>query len=100
MLDAGLQPHIFDAKSDVGGLWAVSGKSHFTGPGRKLKGRLSLVVMRCLWTILETNSIITPTMRTNLSRWTCSFSDLAWKEEHFEAVENMRQHGYSKSQLQ
>ena len=46
--------------------------------------------------ILEYRSVLTcpPTMRTNTSRWSCSFSDLAWKEKHFCDVENLKKYGH------
>ncbi|KAF8472827.1 hypothetical protein BDZ91DRAFT_715866 [Kalaharituber pfeilii] len=69
-IEAGLRPHIFEAKHDVGGLWAVNA-------------------------VREQSSNLTcpPNMRTNLSRWTCSFSDFAWREDHIENFEILKQSG-------
>ncbi|KAF8428106.1 hypothetical protein EV426DRAFT_326594 [Tirmania nivea] len=68
LLEAGLDVQVFEVRNEVGGLWAVSEQS-------------SALTCR-------------PKMRTNVSRWTCSFSDLNWKEKHFQNVKEMQDHGY------
>ncbi|RPB27345.1 FAD/NAD(P)-binding domain-containing protein [Terfezia boudieri ATCC MYA-4762] len=68
LLEAGLDVQVFEVRNEVGGLWAVS----------------------------EQSSALTcqPKMRVNLSRWTCSFSDLNWKWKHIHNVRKMQDHGY------
>ena len=94
LLDVGLEPHVFEAKRDVGGLWAVTGTLGQVYYNMKSVCWYIILSFR----ILESRSALTchPTMRTNISRWSCSFSDLAWKEKHFCDVENLKKHGHGK----
>jgi dimethylaniline monooxygenase (N-oxide forming) len=49
-LEVGLEPTVFEAKGSIGGLWN------------------------------QDSGFVWPDMRTNLSKWTCSFSDFPWQE--------------------
>jgi dimethylaniline monooxygenase (N-oxide forming) len=66
VIEAGLEPVIFEASHDVGGLWQ-SPAGH-------------------VW----------PAMRTNLSKWTCAFSDFPWDTTADEFPVSTAVHDYLK----
>jgi dimethylaniline monooxygenase (N-oxide forming) len=66
LIEAGLEPVVFEASRDVGGLWQCPA-GH-------------------VW----------PDMHTNLSKWTCAFSDYPWAADSEEFPLSPALHGYLK----
>ena len=62
LIRCGLRPTLFDTALDVGGLWN-SNKRHSSGNGKNS---------------INNNGKTWNSLRTNLSRYTCSFSDYPW----------------------
>jgi cation diffusion facilitator CzcD-associated flavoprotein CzcO len=85
LISAGLRPTIFEAAKTIGGAWTPSSSSAFSQPKNDNEHSTSTVYSaRKMW----------DGMHTNLSKYTCQFTDWLWPEDAstFPSVEEMHRY--------